>query len=119
MTEHNIVSISGGKDHVGPSDSIPTASGAPTHRAIMNLNLNIYRHTFVAKCPADGEQIIYRLEIRSAMMIRVEHIRTATALIKCGFQEEIADRLQDQLGGEQRIVGLHQGVEVETVRLPA
>lgn len=81
--------------------------------------MNTYRHTFIAECPADGEQIIYRLEIRSATMIRVEHIRTATALIKRGFQEEIADRLRDQLGGEQRIVGVHQGVEVETLRMPA
>lgn len=81
--------------------------------------MNTYRHTFVAECPADGEQIIYRLEIRSPTMIRVEHIRTATALIKRGFQEEIADRLQDQLGGQQRIVGVHQGVEVETLRMPA
>ena len=80
--------------------------------------MNIYRHTFVAECPADGEQIIYRLEIRSATMIRVEHIRTATALIKRGFQEDIADRLR-QLGGEQRIVGVHQGIEVETLRVPA
>jgi len=81
--------------------------------------VNIYRHTFVAECPADGEQIIYKLEIRSPTMVRVEHIRIATALIKRGFQEEIADRLQDQLGGQQRIVGVHQGVEVETLRMPA
>ncbi|EPB6595612.1 TPA: hypothetical protein ACKRQ2_005117 [Pseudomonas aeruginosa] len=80
--------------------------------------MNTYRHTFVAECPADGEQIIYRLEIRSHTMIRVEQVLTATALIKRGFQEEIADRLHAQLGGEQRIVGVHQGVEVETVRLP-
>lgn len=81
--------------------------------------MNVYRHTFVAECPADGEQIVYRLEIRSPAMIRVEHIRTATALIKRGFQEAIADALQNQLGGEQRIVGEHQGVEVETLRGPA
>ncbi len=81
--------------------------------------MNTYRHTFVAACPADGEQIIYRLEIHSPTMIRVEHIRTATALIKRGFQEEIADRLQDRLGGQQRIVGVYHGVEVETLRMPA
>lgn len=78
--------------------------------------MNIYRHTFVATCPADGEQIIYSLEIRSASMIRVEHIRTATALIKSGYHEQIADQLADRLGGEQRIVAAHQGVEVETLR---
>ncbi|MDI2707658.1 hypothetical protein QJ517_28680 [Pseudomonas aeruginosa] len=81
--------------------------------------MNIYRHTFVAECPADGEQIIYRLEIRSPTMIRVEHIRTATALINCGFHEAIADQLHERFGGEQRITAVHQGVEVETVRLAA
>lgn len=52
-------------------------------------------------------------------MIHVEHIRTATALIKRGFQEAIADTLQKQLGGEQRIVAAHRGVEIETLRMPA
>ncbi|MCC3679194.1 hypothetical protein LLE81_00085 [Staphylococcus epidermidis] len=81
--------------------------------------MNIYRHTFVAKCPADGEQIIYQLEIRSPTMIRVEHIRTATALIKSGYHELIADELAERLGGEQRIKAVHQGVEVETLRVPS
>ncbi|NQD29638.1 hypothetical protein [Pseudomonas aeruginosa] len=80
-------------------------------------NFNTYRHTFAAECPADGEQIIYRLEIRSPTMVRVEHIRTATALIKTGYHERIADELHERFGGEQRIVATHQGVEVETVRL--
>ncbi|HCF1883447.1 hypothetical protein ACPTHL_08910 [Pseudomonas aeruginosa] len=80
-------------------------------------NFNTYRHTFAAERPADGEQIIYRLEIRSPTMIRVEHIRTATALIKTGYHERIADELHERFGGEQRIVATHQGVEVETVRL--
>lgn len=78
--------------------------------------MNIYRHTFIADCPADGERIIYRLEIRSPVMIRVEHIRTATALIKRGYQESIADSLHQQFGGEQRIVAVHQAIEVETLR---
>lgn len=78
--------------------------------------MNIYRHTFVAQCPADGEQIIYALEIRSPTMIRVEHIRTSTALIKRGYHEEIADTLYEHLGGEQRIIATHQGVEIESIR---
>lgn len=80
--------------------------------------MNIYRHTFAATCPADGETIIYRLEIRSLVMIHVEHIKTATALIKKGWHEQIADRLSEALGGEQTIIAIHQGVEIETVRLP-
>ena len=76
--------------------------------------MNTYRHTFAADCPADSETIIYRLEIRSLTMIHVEHINTATALIKKGWHEQIADRLAETLGGDQTIIAIHQGVEIET-----
>lgn len=79
--------------------------------------MNIYRHTFAAVCPADSETIIYRLEIRTTKMIHVEHIKTATALIKKGWHEQIADRLSESLGGDQVITAVHQGVDLETVRL--
>ncbi|MGX4726120.1 hypothetical protein [Pseudomonas corrugata] len=79
--------------------------------------MNIYRHTFAAACPADSETIIYQLEVRSPAMIRVEHIKTATALIKSGWHEQIADQLSETLGGDQTIIATHQGVEIETVRL--
>lgn len=79
--------------------------------------MNIYRHNFGAVCPADGELIIYRLEIRSPAMIHVEHIKAATAIIKKGWHEQIADRLAEALGGDQTITATHQGVEIETVRL--
>ena len=79
--------------------------------------MNIYRHTFAAICPSDGETIIYRLELRSNAMIHVEHIKAVTALIKKGWHEQIADRLAESLGGHQTIIATHQGVEIETVRL--
>jgi hypothetical protein len=79
--------------------------------------MNIYRHTFTAVCPSDGELIIYRLEVRSPAMIRVEHIKAATAIIKKGWHEQIADRLAEDIGGDQTIIAMHQGVEIETVRL--
>lgn len=79
--------------------------------------MNIYRHTFVAACPADGELIIYQLEVRSPKMIHVEHIKAATANIKNGWHEQIADRLSETLGADQTIIATHQGVEIETVRL--
>lgn len=50
-------------------------------------------------------------------MIHVEHIKTAAALIKKGWHEQIADSLSDALGGDQTIIATHQGVEIETVRL--
>ena len=79
--------------------------------------INTYRHTFVAICPSDGDSIVYRLEIKTLKAIMVEHIRTATALIKKGYHEQIADELHKTLGGEQRIVATHQGVEIETLRV--
>ena len=50
-------------------------------------------------------------------MIHVEHIKTAAALIKKGWHEQIADSLSEALGGDQTIIATHQGVEIETVRL--
>jgi hypothetical protein len=79
--------------------------------------MNTYRHTFAAVCPADGDMIVYRLGIKSSAMIHVEHIKSATALIKTGWHEQIADHLSDTLGGDQTIIATHQGVEIETVRL--
>ncbi len=78
---------------------------------------NTYRHTFTATCPGDGEMIVYTLEIRSLQMIRVEHIKIATSLIKQGWHEQIADQLAERFGGDQVIKAVHQGVEIETVRL--
>ncbi|MDY4311158.1 hypothetical protein SOX05_14845 [Pseudomonas putida] len=78
---------------------------------------NTYRHTFTAVCPSDGEVIVYSVEIRSQEMIRVEHIKTATALLKQGWHEKIADQLAERFGGDQVIKAVHQGVEIETVRL--
>lgn len=79
--------------------------------------MNTYRPTFAAVCSFDGETIVYPLELRSLSMIHVEHIRAATALIKKGWREQIADRLAESLGGDQTIIATHQGVEIETVRL--
>jgi hypothetical protein len=79
--------------------------------------MNIYRHTFAATCPSDGDTIIYSLEIRTRAVVMVEHIRTATVLIKSGYHEQIADELSERLGGNQTIKAVHQGVEIETVRL--
>ncbi|MBC3480313.1 hypothetical protein [Pseudomonas sp. SWRI77] len=79
--------------------------------------MNIYRHTFTAVCPNDAEVIVYSLEIRSPQMILVEHIKTAIALIKKGYQEQIADELAERFDGDLVIKALHQGVEIESVRL--
>lgn len=78
--------------------------------------MNIYRLTFAATCPNDGELILYKLEIKTESVIYVEHLKAETALIKTGIQEQIADRLQQRFGGDQMMVAIHQGVEIETLR---
>lgn len=78
--------------------------------------MDIYRKTFAATCPNDGESIIYDLKIETDRTIFVEHINTATSLIKAGFQEAIADDLHRQFGGLQTIQATHQGVDLTTIR---
>ena len=62
-----------------------------------------------------GEQIIYSLELRHPDMVRVEHIKTACALHKEGFQEAIAADLHARFGGALTLRATHHGVEIETV----
>ena len=78
--------------------------------------MNIYRHTFVAECPGNSQPIVYTLTIEASRMIKVEHIVTACALIKRGYQEEIADQLHKQFGERQSITAHHHGVDIKTVR---
>lgn len=83
----------------------------------MSLKLNIYTTTFVARCPNDGAVIEYRLEIRTPETLMVERINEATRGHEVGIQEQIADQLHDTFGGELRMWGTHQGVDIESVRL--
>ena len=78
--------------------------------------MNIYQYVFTSVCPSDGDTIIYRLEICTNRTIMAEHIKTATALHKSGYQEQIADDLYRQFGGVQIMHGVHQGVEIFTLR---
>jgi hypothetical protein len=79
--------------------------------------MNIYRRQFVAACPNNNESIIYNLAIEAgSRKIPVEHIVTATALIKVGFHEEIADELMRRFGGRQVLRAHHHGVDIETIR---
>ena len=79
--------------------------------------MNTYSRQFVAECPNNGQPIIYNLRIEIAdRMIPVEHIVTATALIKRGFHEQIADELHQRFGGRQALRAHHHGVDIETIR---
>lgn len=79
--------------------------------------MNRYSRIFVAACPNNGEQIIYTLIIETVgRMLQVEHIVTATALIKQGYHEQIADELHRRFGGRQILRAHHHGVDIETIR---
>jgi len=77
--------------------------------------MNIYRHRFVSKCPANGEQIVYDLTIESTTMIRIEEIREIVLTHKTGWHEDIADALC-RVGGKQTLVAEHDGITIETRR---
>ena len=79
--------------------------------------MNIYTRQFAATCPNNGESIIYNLRIEAGeKVIQVEHIVTATALIKRGYHEQIADELHGRFGGRQTLRAHHHGVDIETIR---
>jgi len=78
--------------------------------------VNIYRYQFTAACPSNGEQIVYSLEIHSCARVMVEHIKTACALHKRGYHEDIADDLHQRFGGLQIISANHHGVAIESRR---
>lgn len=77
--------------------------------------MNTYRYTFAAACPGNGEQIIYSLELQNADMVRVEHIKTACALHREGFQEQIAADLHSRFGGKLTLTAMHHGVQIVTM----
>lgn len=105
----------------GPMPGHPNLPHLPAlrqrHGAIMSLKLNIYTATFAARCPNDGAMIDYTLEIRTPETLMVERINEATHAIDVGHQEQIADHLHERFGGELRVWGTHQGVDIESVRL--
>lgn len=78
--------------------------------------MNIYRFAFRARCPVDGAVVSYAAEIRSPAMIRAEELSGWAAKQVEGFHEDFADQLCAAFGGEQRIIAVHAGVQIETVR---
>lgn len=82
------------------------------------MNTNTYRHTFFARCPANGIRIEYqlRIDVPAHQTVRVEQIVAATSSIRAGYHEDIADTLQRKLGGSQVLTAFHHGVGIETRR---
>lgn len=75
--------------------------------------MNVYRHTFTARCPNNGVEITYRLKIRSREPIMAETIVEACQF-DVGFHEDIAEVLHARLGGRHRLTAHHHGVDIET-----
>lgn len=78
--------------------------------------MNIYTCRFEADCPNNSLHIAYTLRIETLEMIQVERIVAATALIKRGYHEQIADELHCRFGGRQVLKAHHHGVDIETIR---
>lgn len=79
--------------------------------------MNIYRHQFVVRCPANAMPIIYQLEVQSLKMIYVEKIVVACQMWQQEFHEKIADALAMQFPGTRQVLRAHHhGVDVETQR---
>jgi nucleoside 2-deoxyribosyltransferase len=78
--------------------------------------MNVYRHMFNSLCPNNGQLIYYRLTLTAEFTIKVEEIKRACERHKAGFHEDIADAVQRELGGEQRLAATHHGTEIETLR---
>ena len=77
--------------------------------------MNTYRHTFSARCPRNGESIIFKLSIQTEKMIYVEHIKTACGMLREGYHEHMAEGLHAQFGGHLTLTANHHGVDIETV----
>lgn len=78
--------------------------------------MNIYRHQFALYCPANDEQIIYALEIRSDAMIMAEDIVKEVHRNREEYHEALANRLYEIFGGSQTIRATHHGIDIETNR---
>ncbi len=79
--------------------------------------MNIYRHQFVVRCPANRMPIIYQLEVRSEKMIYVEKIVVACQMWQQEYHEKIADVLESLFPGTHQVLKAHHhGVDVETQR---
>lgn len=78
--------------------------------------MNVYRHAFWMRCPANGRWIRYRLTIRTDRMVMVEDLKAACRSRRSGYHEPMADDLFARFGGHQHLVARHHGVLITTVR---
>ena len=78
--------------------------------------MNRYYHHFAAKCPSDGATVIYHLTIKTNAVVMVEAIALGCEFLKPEYHEAIADELAAKFGGRQKLVAIHQGVQIVTKR---
>jgi len=75
--------------------------------------MNTYEHKFTVNCEKDDVIIHYKLTIVATKTIMVEDIIEACD-IDSGYQEQIAETLHKQFGGEITLEGTHSAVKVTT-----
>lgn len=78
--------------------------------------MNHYTARFHARCPSNGQPILYTLTLSTVSTIMIERITAAVSAVGVGYHEDIADSLWSQLGGQQVIEADHHGVAIRTVR---
>lgn len=78
--------------------------------------MNIYKGSFKSTCPSDGDIVSYNYSIISERTIMVEDILDFLSKYPEVYQEALADDMFKRFGGYQIIKGVHQGVEITTLR---
>lgn len=75
--------------------------------------MNTYRTQFIARCPSDGQRILYSLEMQSEHTVMVEDINEELDNCTEDYQESIAQRLAAEFPQcSIRLHGIHQGIEI-------
>lgn len=81
--------------------------------------MNTYQAQFVARCPSDGERILYELELVTDQMVMVERINEALDEITEDYQESIAQRISEAFPHcTVTLRATHQGVRITSTIKP-
>lgn len=75
--------------------------------------MNTYRTQFIARCPSDGDRILYDLELTTDQTVMVENINACLDEITEDYQESIAQRIAEAFPAcDVTLRGTHQGVHI-------
>lgn len=81
--------------------------------------MNTYQTQFIARCPSDGERILYDLELITDQMVMVERINETLDEITEDYQESIAQRIGEAFPHcAVTLRAKHQGVHITSTIKP-